>query len=389
MEISNLTLLLIACLVAIICRRVNLPYTVGLVFAGLLVSYQGGTPTTHLSHSLIFDMLLPPLIFEAAFQLKWRDLKPIVTPVALLSTLGVILSSAIAATILILVSGLSLPACLIIGIVLSATDTVSVLALLKEAKLSTRVHKLLESESLFNDGTASILFALTPLVLAGGASFFGTVSFSLTVVVGSILVGGMVGLAVMLIAGRTSDHLVEITITVIAAFASFFIAEELHMSGILSTLTAGMVIGNLDLRGSLSQKGLHQAHSFWEFAGFIANSFIFILLGTDLNMWERPGSSWVIACTIISMLVGRACAVYIGSLPLYKTRNAIAPIVQHLLFWGGLRGALSVALVLGLPLDFPDRSVVITAVFNAVVFSIIVQGITVSPLIRRVKASGH
>ncbi len=387
MVISKLALLLISCVVAIIARRTRLPYTVGLVVVGFVLASKGIATDTHLSYNLIFDLLLPPLIFEAAFHLKWRELKPILRPVTILATAGVIVSSGIAAGLLFLTSGLSLAACLIIGIVLSATDPVSVLALLKEAKLPPRIHKLLESESLFNDGTASILFAITPLVLAGATSVTGVVTISVVEVVGGIGIGALVGIAAMLIAGRTNDHLVEIAMTVIAAFSSFFIAQHFHTSGILSTLTAGMVIGNLDRFGAITEKGLHEAHSFWEFACFVANSFIFILIGLDLNLWEVSSAAWATTCTIASMLIARAIAVYGWCLPLRRTTDAVPGIVQHLLFWGGLRGALSIALVLGLPSDFPDRAIVIAAVFNAVVFSIIVQGLTVSPLIHRVKRS--
>jgi CPA1 family monovalent cation:H+ antiporter len=387
MVISKLALLLISCVVAIISRRTNLPYTVGLVVVGFFLAYGGISTETHLSYDLIFHLLLPPLIFEAAFHLKWRELRPILRPVTLLATAGVLLSSAVAAALMMLTSKLSLPACLIIGIVLSATDPVSVLALLKEAKLPSRIHKLLEAESLFNDGTASVLFALVPLALAGATSFAGCVSMSITEIFGGMIIGGLIGFAAMFIAGRTQDHLIEIAMTVIAAFSSFFIAQHLHTSGILSTLTAGMVIGNLDRFGAITEKGLHEAHSFWEFACFVANSFIFILIGLDLNLWEVSTAGWATICTIGSMLIARAVAVYGWCLPLRRTKDAVPGIVQHLLVWGGLRGALSIALVLALPADFPDRSIVIAAVFNAVVFSIIVQGVTVSPLIHRVKRS--
>ena len=387
MVISKLALLLISCVVAIIARRTHLPYTVGLVVVGFFLDSGGIASDTHLSYNLIFDILLPPLIFEAALHLTWRELKPILRPVTILATAGVILSTCVAAGLLLLTTGLALPTCLIIGIVLSATDPVSVLALLKEAKLPSRIHKLLEAESLFNDGTASILFAIAPLVLAGATSLTGIGTISIVEILGGIGIGALVGFAAMLIAGRTNDHLVEIAMTVIAAFASFSIAQSFHTSGILSTLAAGMVIGNLDHFGSITEKGLHEAHSFWEFACFVANSFIFILIGLDLNLWEIPNAVWVTTCTIGSMLIARAVAVYGWCFPLRRTKDAVPGIVQHLLFWGGLRGALSIALVLSLPTDFPDRAIIIAAVFNAVVFSIIVQGMSVSPLIRRVKAT--
>ena len=385
MVISNIHLLLIACLVAIISTRTRVPYTVGLVLVGLLLSYVGSDPSTHLSHDLIFHLLLPPLIFEAAFHLKWRELKPIMTPVIVLATGGVLVAAAVSASLLFAFSGLSLLTCLIIGIVLSATDPVSVLALLKEAKLPSRIHKLIEAESLFNDGAASVLFMLVPLVVAGTISPAGIATMSLTCIAGGIAIGIATGVAAIATAGRTKDHLVEISMTVIAAFGSFNLAESVHASGILSTLSAGMVIGNLDRAGALSEKGLEAAHSFWEFACFVANSLIFILIGIDLELWEVPGVTRLIVLTIGAMLIGRAVCVYGCSAPFARTKHRVPLNVQNLLFWGGLRGALSIALVLSLPATMPERNIMITAVFHAVVFSIIVQGITVAPLIHRVK----
>ena len=389
MAISNIHLLLISCLVAILASRTRIPYTVGLVLVGLGLTFGGANASTHLSYDLIFHLLLPPLIFEAAFHLKWKELKPIMLPVTLLATGGVLVAATVSAGFLYAFSGLSLLACFIIGIVLSATDPVSVLALLKEAKLPPRIHKLLEAESLFNDGTASVLFLLVPMVVAGTTSPLGIASTSLTCIAGGLAIGAVTGFAVMLIAGRTTDHLVEITMTVIAAFGSFHLAESFHASGILSTLSAGMVIGNLDRFGAITEKGLEEAHSFWEFACFVSNSFIFILIGIDLELWESPGATKVIALTTIAMLLGRAISVYGWSAPLSFTKNRIPLAVQNLLFWGGLRGALSIALVLALPATMPERGIIISAVFHAVVFSIIVQGMTVTPLIHRAKASSR
>jgi len=385
MDMSNINLLLISCGIAIISRRTRIPYTIGLVLTGLVLAYGGVNARTHLSHELIFHMLLPPLIFEAAFHLKWRELRPILAPTLILATIGVVIAAAASAAIVYAATGVSLSAALLIGVVLSATDPVSVLALLKEAKLPARVHKLLESESLFNDGTASILFALLPLVLAGTTSPMGIVATSATSILGGILVGALAGFGVLVIAGRTSEHVVEIAMTVVAAFGSFYIAESFHASGILSTLSAGMVLGNLNRHGALTEKGLESAHSFWEFACFVANSFIFILIGIDLDLFETPGTAWLTAVTIVATLVGRALAVYLGCATLRNTKSAVPLIVQHLLVWGGLRGALSIALALSLPSSMPERGVIITVVFHAVVFSILVQGITVSPLIHRVK----
>ena len=371
----------------IVARRIKIPYTVGLVVIGVLLAADGTLPSLRLSHDLIFKVLLPPLIFEAALHLKWREVREHALRLGLLATVGVLISAFVVTVALTTFTSLGWQSAIVIGAVLAATDPVSVLALLKEAKLQPKIHKLVEAESLFNDGTASVLFAIVPLIIAGEASPLSVATISLTSIFGGLAIGVCIGLAILTVAGETRDHLIELAVTVVAAFGSFMIAEHLHTSGILSTLAAGMVLGNLDRSGAISEKGREAANSFWEFAGFVANSFIFILIGIELPEWGGADSWTVIVATILAMIAARALSVYGTCLPLRSTASAVPLPVQHLLFWGGLRGALSIALALGLPENFPDRAVIISAVFYAVAFSIVVQGLTVSPLIRKVRAT--
>lgn len=377
-------LLVIACVVAILSRRFKVPYTIGLVISGIALAIMGVRPSLHLSKELIFNGLLPPLIFEAAFHLKWRELKSEL-PVALtLATFGVLLAASSGAAILVFLGGQSWQTAIIIGVVLSATDPVSVLALLKESSLPPRLHKLIESESLFNDGTAAVLFSLAPLLILGTATTEQFAIASISAVTLGILIGGAVGGACLAVAGKTEDHLVEITVTTLAAFSSFALAEHFHASGVLSTLTAGMMLGNLGYLGSITPKGREAAESFWEFAGFVSNSIIFLLIGFDLAMWQQPGIYKIVCWTIVASVVGRAAAVYLGCLPLRIMKRPAPRETQHLLFWGGLRGALALALVLGIPNETPDRTAIISAVFFAVAFSIIVQGSSAGWMIKRI-----
>ena len=383
---DEIFLLITACVVAIISRRMRVPYTVGLVLVGTALALYGIAPTLHLSHDLVFQILLPPLIFEAAIHLKWKELKPVVGVIALLATAGVFLAAIVSTAALTLLSGLPWQTCLVIGVVLAATDPVSVLALLKESALPPKVYKLIEAESLFNDGTASVLFTLIPILLLGQTSPVGIASLSLLSIGGGILVGVAVGFGLLFLAGRTADHLVEIAITVVAAFGSFLLAEHFHASGVLSTLTAGMVMANFDYKGSLPERGREDAATFWEFAGFLVNSLIFLLIGIDISLWSSSGSLsvWLVASTIGASLLGRAVSVYGGCLAFRRTASAVPLRVQNLLFWGGLRGALSIALVLGLPPGTENRELIISTVFQTVAFSIVIQGLTVGPLIKRV-----
>lgn len=385
---GNIELLLcIACVVAIVSRRIKLPYTIGLVLAGLLLTIFGVEMPMHLSRDLIFSALLPPLIFEAAFHLKWRDLRPELPAAITLATIGVGFAALTSSVILVFGAGQSWQTALIIGVILSATDPVSVLALLKQSKLPARIHRLIEAESILNDGTAAVLFSLIPLVVMGTATTGQFAVAFLTAVTLGVLIGGAVGALLLFLGGRTDDHLVEIAATTVAAYASFILAEEVHASGVLSTLTAGMIIGSLGQRGSITQKGHEAAESFWEFAGFVANSIIFLLIGSDFATWRSHGMASLIFWTIVASFAGRAIAVYLGCVPLRSTTSAVPRPVQHLLFWGGLRGALGLALALGLPQDTPSRDEIISAIFAAVAFSIVIQGLTAGVFIKKSESS--
>ncbi len=376
-------LLLIASLVAILCRRIKLPYTIGLVLAGLGLSLAGIEFSVHLSKELIFSVLLPPLIFEAALHLRWRDLKTEL-PVALtLATLGVALAAVASSAVLVFLAGQTWQTALIIGVVMSATDPVSILALLKESKLPPRIHRLIEAESILNDGTAAVLFTLALSIIAGSVTAGQFMTLSLTAIGLGLFIGAAIGFVALSIAVRTEDHLVELAVTTVAAYSSFIIAEDLHASGVLATLVAGMVLGNLGARGAITEKGHETTAAFWEFAGFVSNSIIFLLIGADLTLWRSGVANSLVLWTIIASVISRSVAVYIGCLPLAVTRHRVPMPIQNLLFFGGLRGALALALVLGLPAELSGRDEIISAVFLAVAFSVVVQGLTAGGIIAR------
>jgi CPA1 family monovalent cation:H+ antiporter len=268
------------------------------------------------------------------------------------------------------------------GILIAATDPVSVIAMLKHAGISGRLRLMIEAESLFNDGTAAVAFAIASAVIAGQqATALGVAKTLVQIFAGSIVCGALVGSATVLLAGATTDHLVEITFTTIAAFGSFLVAEHFHLSGILSTLTAGLIVGNIG-QFSLSEKGRAVVEDFWEYAAFVANSLIFILIGMHVAH-RNYFFIWLAALIAIGVvLLGRVIAVYPLSLLFARSRWRLPFAHQHILFWGGLRGALALALALAMPAEVPDRESIITVAFAVVAFSIVVQGMTVRPLIR-------
>lgn len=385
-------LLAVAMIVAIGARQIKLPYTVGLVVVGAALTLSHTDFGPHLTHDLIYDLILPPLLFEAALSIPWRELRRDGPPILALSTLGTAIAAAAVATGMTWLLGWPLASALVYGSLIAATDPVAIIAMFKDNKIHGRMRLLVEAESLMNDGAAAVLFAVTlGWALAGGAEPLGleTLGTLARIVLGGIGVGAACGAAAILLAGRSSEHLVEAALTTIAAFSSFLLAERLHVSGVLATVTAGLMMGNLGLlsaedKSYLTRKGREFVVSFWEYAAFVANSVVFLLIGIDVAgaPFESYGPK-LIAGAILIALVGRALTVYPISSAFLRSRWKVTFAEQHVLWWGGLRGALGLALALSLPPSLPMRDEIMVATFAVVGFSIVIQGLTMPLLLRR------
>lgn len=373
-------LLLIAAFVAVITRRLHIPYTVGLLAAGASLAFLPFVPTLTLTKDLIFLCLLPPLIFEASLFLPWRELRGVMPVVVLLATVGMLLSAAVTGYGMHVFLGWPVFTAGIFGVLIAATDPVSVIATFKETGVEGRLRILVESESLFNDGIAAVLFALVLTLFKGGAVTPLDLSMTAALVIGGgIGCGAVVALMVLFLSGRTKDHLVELTFTTFAAYGSFLLAEHFHWSGVLATLTAGLIIGNRSQKGGLTDRGRDAVEAFWEFAAFVANSLIFMLMGIQIAKQSFSALALPSLIAIGLVLLGRIVAIYPLSALFAKSVYKVETAHQHVLVWGGLRGALALALALGLPADMPFREDIVTVSFAVVAFSIVVQGLTMSP----------
>jgi len=246
-----------------------------------------------------------------------------------------------------------------------------------------RLALLIESESLANDGAGALLFGLVASAMAGNVEITPiTVAARFAVVaVGGIVCGLVCGGAAIALAGRTEDHLVETALTAVAAYGSFLVAEHFGASGVLATVATGMTMGNLSLvaegkpRWMFSERGREFVVAFWEFAAFVANSFVFLMIGLSLAK-VHAHSALALAAEIALALVGRALAIYPLCLPFAGSRWAVPLKEQHFLWWAGLRGALALALALSLPDATPYRDEILFAAFGVVAFSSLVQGLT-------------
>jgi len=391
LTVYSITLLLIvATLVALASRRLRVPYTVGLVAAGTALALAHVHTGTALTGHLLFSALLPPLLFEAALSLSWAELRRDALPILTLATAGVAVSAlAVAAGMAFLVHW-PWPAALVFGVLIAATDPVSVLATFKESGVVGRLRLLVEAESLLNDGVAAVLFALAVTYAQGGAAGHAGWLAPVTATGGGLVVGTLCGGAAVALAGRpTADHLVETALTAAAAYGSFLLADHFHVSGVLATVAAGLVMGNVGALHAgaspfFTERGREVVLAFWDFAAFVANSLIFLLIGQGNAAVAFPALGIVpIAAAVALVWAGRALTVYPLCALFARSRLRIAPRHQHVLFWGGMRGALALALALSLPPALAYRGQIVIATFSVVAFSVIMQGIAMPLLLKR------
>jgi CPA1 family monovalent cation:H+ antiporter len=376
--------LLIASLTAIISRRLRLPYSVGLVLAGIVLSLLPVGITLPLTRELIFSVFLPPLIFEAALHLKWGPFRRDLALNASLAFPGVAVAAAFVAAGMHFLVGWGWNGAAMFGVLIAATDPVSVIAAFKEMQVDPRLSMTVETESLLNDGAAAVGFTLLGTMAAGSAVSLGAVAWSfIWTVAGGIAAGIAVAGPLLLLAWGTKDHLVEITLTTIAAYGSFLLAEHFGMSGVLASMTAGLVVGNVGWKYALSESGRGHVVAFWDYAAFLANSVVFILIGGHEAHQPIALFAGAAAVAVVLVLLGRAIAVYPICGLFSRSSLAIDWRFQHVLVWGGLRGALALALALALPDDLPERQEIIVVAFAVVAFSIFIQGLTMPWLLRR------
>ncbi len=384
-ETLIIELLLIVSIVAIAVRRLRIPYTVALVLVGLLITFQT-TIKFELTPELILALFVTPLVFEAAFHLNIRELRRNLPAILLLAIPGVILTMFIVGGMLVFGVRLSLPIALLFGALIAATDPVAVVALFRTLGVPKRLTVLIEGESLFNDGTAIVLFNLMlAVVLTNRVNLISSLGQFLLVSTGGILVGLVLGWLVAQIISRVDNYLIETTLTTVLAFGSYLVADKLGVSGVLAVLTAGLVNGNIGQQG-MSPTSRIVIFNFWEYVAFLTNSMLFLLIGLQVNITALLASWQPILWAILAVFVARTVVVYGLSMLVRRVAEPIPLSWQHILNWGDLRGAICLALALSLPVSMgPDRDLLRVMTFGVVLFTLLVQSTTMAPLVRRLK----
>ena len=368
----------------------NIPYTLLLVIVGLVLAVLDLRLVT-LSPGLILSIFLPPLLFEAAWNLKWQELKTYLVPICLYAVIGVVISIGGVTLGLNQFTSVSIATALLIGASLSATDPVSVIALFRELGAGQRLTTIMEGESLFNDGMAVVAFGFLVALNAGTVEpTVQALLINFVQVVGvGIGAGALIGFGISYLTQRFDLPLVEQSLTLVAAYAAFIVTEDLGGSGVIGVVVVGLILGNFGSRIGMNPRTRVIVSEFWEFLAFFVNSIVFLLIGTQVQFDALLENLDLIGITIGAMVLSRAVSVLLLSLLSNRITTATVPFAEQIvLWWGGLRGSVGIALALSVSTALPERQTVISVVFGVVLFTLLVQGLTIKPLMQSLKLLG-
>ena len=392
-----LIIMMVAVIVAIVAKYIRWPYTIMLLISGLVIAYFNIDPPFVLDKAMIFHILLPPLIFEGALHMRLKHLKENAKVISLLAIPALILSSFFVGYLIylftdsFLVSALPFSIALLIAIIIIPTDPVSILAIYKDTKIPTKLKNIIEGESIFDDGTCLVLFAvILDLIRSGNVDILTGVADFLRMAIFGILLGLAVGYVLFLIISKIDDKFTEVMITLIMVFGLFAMAENMGASGVFAVVMAGLILGNYGTRFAMAPSARHTLLSFWGFIVFLVNSFLFIVVGMNVDLgavWDEIGL--VIFC-VLSLWFARAASIFIIGKIVNRGESKTLPYKwQAVMWWGGLRGAIPIALALSIPiyLDdgtlFPHRDLILAVTFGVVLITLLVQGLSLKPLIKK------
>jgi CPA1 family monovalent cation:H+ antiporter len=379
-------LLAASVLVALVTRRTILPYSVGLVVLGLVVSILDLPIELTLGPEVLLAVLLPALVFDAAYRTDLRLLISTLPAVVLLAVPGVLLTAVAVGLALDAASPMPLGIAFLVGTILAATDPAAVISVLGHLRAPPRLTTLIEAESLFNDGTGIVIFALALQALTARVSPLDMVGQMVLVVTASIAIGAAFGWLASLALRPVADHLLELTISLVAAYGSYLLAQRLGQSGLIATVVCALVIGNAR-HAALTGRGRDAVDTVWEFIGFLATTVVFLLIGLSISVDQLVIAAGPIAVALLALVASRAVVVYglLGGLSAATERLgwvAGFPVRWlHLVNWSGLRGAVAVALALSLPADMAYRELALGVVFGCVLLTLLIQGGTAQLLV--------
>ena len=362
--------------VAIAAKRVGVPYNVALVLVGAALVFMHALPITAMDPQVILIVFLPILVFEAALFTDASGLRQAQRPILALAAPGVLLSLFATAAVATWVLELPFGAALLLGALLSITDTVSVLLAFRSVRVPHRLAAIMEGESLFNDGTALVLVSVTTASLTQGHLDLEHAARALLVaIVGGVAIGGAFGALGTLVLRKTPDNLTAILASLVMVFGTSLAAERVHASPVIAVVVVGVFVSRA-ARDLLGPSRVLALHGFWETAGFVLNVWIFLLVGMQVRTELLLQETGTILLAVLAMHAGRAVAVY-GCFALLRAigRENVPTRWQHVMVFGNIKGALSMAAVLALPASLVYRERLIAVVFGVTFFTLITQGL--------------
>ena len=381
-------ILLLACVVAIAVKRIHVPYTTALVLVGIGVSFLPFHLEVRLSKELVLLIILPPLLFQGALHMDLDQLRRNLLPIVTLAVPGLIVAMLLMSAMLHHAMGMPWLKGMLFGAMVAATDPISVLAVFREVKTPERLKALIEGESLFNDGTSVVLFGVIYGALYGGTEVTagGAALEFIKVVIGGAAVGLALGYIAYKTMKRLDDHLLEVTLTVVLVFGSFLVAEVFHLSGVIAVVVAGLIIGNYGRSFSMSKQTRETVENFWEVIDFLINALLFLLIGFEMKAYIPDIQRFLVPGLLVVAIVlaSRALTVYPVWFMVSKTPQKYPFSWSHVMWWGGLRGSIPIALVLGMPSNVPFRAEFLVLAAFLVFFSLVIQTLTMKPLVQAV-----
>jgi len=373
---SFMLVLAVGAAVAIGAKRVSVPYNVALVLIGLVLVFADVLPHAPMDPEVVLVAFLPLLVFEAALFADADSLRGARRPILALAAPGVGISLIATAGVATLILGLPFSAALLLGALLAITDTVSVLLAFRSTRVPHRLAAVMEGESLFNDGTALVLVSVTSAAVATGSFDVVTTTRALVLaIVGGLGVGAAFGIVGGAALGRTPDHLTGILASTVLVFATSLLAERIHASPVIAVVVAGLVVGRA-ARRALEPSRVLALQGFWEVTGFAVNVLLFLLVGMQIDARMLVEEAQPILYAVAALHAGRAVAVY-GCFAVLRAlrRDAVPVRWQHVMVFGNIKGALSMAAVLALPQGLPHRARLVTIVFGVTFVTLVTQAL--------------
>jgi len=361
--------------IAILAKRVNAPYNVALVVVGLLLVLMDVLPRTTMDPNVVLLLFLPILVFQGALSADDVSMKRAARPILALAVPGVAISLVATATLAAWEIHLPFAVALLLGAVLAITDTVSVLLAFRSVRVPHKLAAIMEGESLFNDGTALVLVSVcATVVMQGYAEPSAIARMLLVAIVAGLLLGAVGGTVGAFVLRHAPDDLTALLASLVAVFATSLLTEHLHGSAVIAVVVAGVLVGH-EMRTHLEPSRVLALQGFWEVAAFVINVWLFLLVGIQLSGEMLVREALPILLAVVALHAGRAVAVYVCFGALHLSGQGVPWQWQHVMVFGNVKGALSMAAVLALPEDIPYRDRLIAIVFGVTLVTLLTQAL--------------